>query len=188
MYNSIWIYLYRVNKIFDTYWYRGNTNPCFKFPSQTESNKHPPPSQKIEKKNQLHDLICKSFCFQAKWLNGTAFHIKQISRRTRRRNLARHTSHLLHCHSKPAGCDVWSCITELMSPQWVSLSLPCQPRLASLHLSPEHNHITAGREAVDCSFSPRSRVAAHVYSSESYWGKKHDGCSPQRWDIHRDEA
>lgn len=28
---------------------------------------------------------------------------------------------------KPAGCDVWSCITELMSPLWVSLSLPCQP-------------------------------------------------------------
>lgn len=63
-----------------------------------------------------------------------------------------------HCVfvSKPAVCDVWSCITELMSPRWVSLSLPCQPPLPNLHLLPEHDHMTTGERRLSVQSGPLS--------------------------------
>lgn len=54
-------------------------------------------------------------------------------------------SRLCHCHSLPAGCVRWR-ITQLMSPQWVSRSLPRQAsacRPSSVHRQ-SSSHLTAG--------------------------------------------
>lgn len=66
---------------------------------------------------------------------------------------------------------VWSCITELMSPQWVRPLYLVKPRCASLHLSPEHEpQLEGGRETereVDCLFqsSELRKLLATTYET-----------------------
>ena len=126
-------------------------------------------------------------CSDRKWLHRTAFYTLSKKKKKRSQGVpdvsAWHTTVPSTSLSlkKPAGCDVWSCITELMSPLWVSLSLPCQPRLPSLHLVPEHDHMTA-REGLFAESSRSRLLPARSIPWHGLWCNRHSpnlsiGCS-----------